>query len=91
MLKLAKEGDRHLAQGNISAARQVYEMAAEGGLAQAAMALAATYDAIELARLKVRGIEPNAKEAQRWYERARQLGAAEAEQRLRRLGANYSR
>jgi hypothetical protein len=45
-------------------------------------------DAIELGRLNVRGIEPNAKEAQRWYELARQLGAAEAEQRLRRLGAN---
>jgi hypothetical protein len=87
-LKLAKEGDRHLAQGNLAAARQVYEMAAEAGLAQAAMALAATYDAAELARLNVRGIEPNAKEAQRWYELARQLGAGEAEQRLRRLGAN---
>jgi hypothetical protein len=87
-LKLAKEGDRHLAQGNVAAARQVYEMAAEAGLAQAAMALAATYDAAELARLNVRGIEPNPKEAHRWYELARQLGAAEAEQRLRRLGAN---
>jgi hypothetical protein len=87
-LKLAKEGDRHLAQGNVAAARQVYEMAAEAGLAQAAMALAATYDAAELARLNVRGIEPNAKEAHRWYELARVLGAGEAEQRLRRLGAN---
>jgi hypothetical protein len=86
-LKLAMEGDRHLAQGNIAAARQVYEMAAEAGLAQAAMALAATYDAAELPRLNVRGIEPNAKEAHRWYELARQLGAGEAEQRLRRLGA----
>jgi hypothetical protein len=86
-LKLAKEGDRHLAQGNIAAARQVYEMAAEAGLAQAAMALAATYDAAELARLNVRGTQPDAKEAHRWYELARQLGAEEAEQRLRRLGA----
>jgi hypothetical protein len=87
-LKLAKEGDQHLSQGNIAAARNVYELAAEAGLAQAAMALAATYDAAELRRLNVRGVEPNAKEAQRWYERARQLGAADAEQRLRRLGAN---
>jgi hypothetical protein len=86
-LKLAKEGDQHLSQGNIAAARNVYELAADAGLAQAAMALAATYDAAELRRFSVRGIEPNAKEAQRWYERARQLGAVEAEQRLRRLGA----
>jgi len=61
---------------------------AAGRRSWAAMALAATYDAAELARLNVRGIEPNAKEAQRWYELARQLGAGEAEQRLRRLGAN---
>lgn len=87
-LKLLKEGDRHLALGNIAAARQVYEMAAEAGLAQAAMALAATYDGAELARLNVRGVEANAKEALHWYELARQLGAAEADQRLRRLGAN---
>jgi hypothetical protein len=86
-LKLAKEGDQHLSQGNIAAARNVYELAAEAGLAQAAMALAGTYDAAELARLNVRGVEPDAREAQRWYERARQLGAADAEQRLRRLGA----
>jgi TPR repeat protein len=86
-LKLTKEGDQHLSQGNVAAARNVYELAAEAGLAQAAMALAGTYDAAELARLNVRGVEPNSREAQRWYERARQLGAADAEQRLRRLGA----
>ena len=52
------------------------------------MALAATYDAAELSRLGVRGLQPDRAVARRWYERARQLGAAEAEQRLRRLGAN---
>jgi hypothetical protein len=87
-LKFLKEGDRQMALGNISAARSVYELAAEAGLAQAAMALGGTYDAAELARLNVRGIQPNAKEARSWYERARQLGASEAEQRLQRLGAN---
>jgi hypothetical protein len=87
-LKLSKEGDKQMAQGNIGAARLVYELAADAGLAQAAMALAATYDAAELARLNARGIQPNAEEAKRWYERARQLGAEDAEQRLLRLGAN---
>jgi hypothetical protein len=87
-LKLFKQGEKQMVQGNIAAARLVYELAAEEGLAQAAMALAATYDAAELARVSVRGIQPNVSEAKRWYERARQLGATEADQHLRRLGAN---
>jgi TPR repeat protein len=52
------------------------------------MALAATYDSAELSRLGVRGLQPDRASALRWYERARQLGAGEAELRLRRLGAN---
>ena len=86
-LKLFKEGNGHVAQGNISAARLVYELAAEVGLGSAAMALAGTYDAVELTRLNVRGVQADTREAKRWYERARDLGEAEAEQRLLRLGS----
>ncbi len=86
--RLMKKGDDHLAEGNVAAARLFYERAADAGLAQAAMALAATFDAAELSRSSMRGIQPDAKEARRWYERARQLGAGDAEQRLRRLGVN---
>jgi TPR repeat protein len=35
--------------------------------------------------LKVQGIAPDPIEARKWYERARELGAAEAEGRLARL------
>ena len=42
----------------------------------------------ELERLNVRGIQPDAKEARRWYERARQLGATDTNKRLERLGAH---
>jgi hypothetical protein len=87
-LRLLKKGDAQLEDGNVSAARLFYERAAEAGLAQGAMALAATFDASEFVRLKLRGIEPDPKEARRWYERARQLGANGVEERLRRLGAN---
>jgi hypothetical protein len=52
------------------------------------MALAGTFDSAELARLQARGIAADRKEARRWYERARQLGAGGADQRLRRLGTN---
>jgi len=81
-----KKGDEELDAGNVAAARLLYEFAADAGLAQAAMALAATFDADELAKLGVRGVAPNPKEARRWYERARQLGAADAAQRITRLG-----
>jgi hypothetical protein len=87
-LRLVKRGDEHLEEGGIAQARLLYERAAEAGLAQGAMALAATYDAAELSRLGVRGLQPDRALALRWYDRARQMGAAEAEQRLRRLGAN---
>ena len=85
--RMMRKGDEQLEEGNVSAARLLYERAAEAGLAQAAMALAATFDAAEFPRLKLRGVEANHNEARRWYERARQLGAAGAEERLRRIGA----
>jgi hypothetical protein len=87
-LRLVKKGDEQLAEGNISAARLFYERAADAGLAQGAMALAGTFDATELAQLGVRGIQPDPKQARRWYERAQQLGASDAEERLRRIGTN---
>jgi TPR repeat protein len=83
--RLMEKGNQELEGGNVSAARLFYEYAADVGLADAAMALAATFDVNELAKLNVRGIKPDAKEAERWYERARQLGATEADQRVRRL------
>jgi hypothetical protein len=87
-MRFLKRGDEHLAEGGIAQARLLYERAAEAGLAQGAMALAATYDPAELERLGVRGLRPDRAAALRWYEKARQLGAREAEQRLRRLGPN---
>jgi TPR repeat protein len=87
-LRLLKRGNEQVAEGGIAQARLLFERAAEAGLAQGAMALAATYDPVELERLGVQGLKPDRAEAARWYEKARQMGAAEAEQRLRRLRAN---
>jgi len=80
-------GEEQLGRGNIYAARQFFERAAEVGLAESALALGATYDPAELQRLKVLGLKPELNEARKWYERARELGAADAEARLRRLGS----
>lgn len=86
-LRFLKKGDEELEDGRVAPARLLYERAAEMGLAQAAMALAATYDAAELAKLNLRNVQPNAALARRWYERALALGAADARERLQRLGA----
>jgi hypothetical protein len=79
-----KKGHERLAEGLVAQARLLYERAADLGLAEAAMALAATYDPAELNRPHLRSVPPDLKEARRWYQRARELGAPEAEQRLRR-------
>jgi hypothetical protein len=84
--KLVVQGDRYLESGNIAVARQFYQRAADGGLALGAIKLAATFDPAELVRLKVQGVVPAPAEARKWYERARELGAPEAEERLARLG-----
>jgi hypothetical protein len=86
-LRLLKKGHEELADGGIAQARLLYERAAEAGLPEGAMAVAATFDADELGRLGVQGLQPDPAAARRWYERAEQLGATEAAQRLRRLGA----
>jgi hypothetical protein len=82
------QGDKYLAGGNIAAARDFYERAAEVGLAEAAIRLAATFDPAELQHVPVQGIVPDRVAARKWYERARELGAADAADRLARLGGS---
>ena len=86
-LGLHAKGLEQLERGNVYAARKFFERAAEAGLAQSAVALAGTYDPDELAKLKVLGLQPDLAAARTWYEKARELGAAEASERLRRLGS----
>jgi hypothetical protein len=86
-LGLHEKGTEQLARGNVFAARRFFERAAEAGLAQSAVALAATYDPDELAKLNVVGLAPDVDAARKWYEKARELGAVEAAERLRHLGA----
>lgn len=83
--ELVSQGERYLTQGKVAAARLFFRQAADLGVAAAALRLAATYDPAELSNLKVQGIAPDPLEARKWYERARELGATEAEARLARL------
>ncbi len=73
--------------GNISAARLFYRRAADAGLAEGALALAGTYDPVELSRMRVAGVQPDIALAREWYQKARDLGAPEADERLRQLGS----
>ena len=84
---LHAKGLEQLERGNVFAARKFFERAAEAGLAQGAVAAAGTYDPDELAKLRVVGLQPDIEAARKWYEKARELGASEAGERLRRLGS----
>ena len=74
--KLLPAGQRHLAHGDIAAARAFFRRAADADVPAAANLLATTYDPIELQRLKVVGLVGDRNEALKWYEHARELGAA---------------
>jgi hypothetical protein len=88
-LDFVKKGHELMATGNVEAARMFYERAADAGLAQGAQALAATFDPDELARRQVvGGLRPDPAAAKRWYERARELGADEADEPIRRLAGS---
>jgi hypothetical protein len=84
--RLLARGEASLANGNVEIARQFLLRAAEAGLAAAALRLGATYDPAELGRLQAQGVVPDPALARKWYERARELGAPEANERLVRLG-----
>jgi TPR repeat protein len=83
--RLVELGDRHMSQGNVAIAREYYARAADLGFAAAALKMGETQDPKELARFNVRGVKPNLAEAKRWYQRALELKASEAEARLLRL------
>ncbi len=71
---LRKRAEEFVAQGDISAARVLLRRAAEARDAQAAFALAETYDPVALQKLGVRGAAPDPALARVWYGKARELG-----------------
>jgi len=82
---LLKQGQDFIAAGDFATARVVLRRAAEAGAAAAALALGQTYDPNALAKMRARGVVPDAEQARRWYETAQRLGSGEAAQRLERL------
>jgi hypothetical protein len=87
-----KLGTELMAAGDIAAARTMFERVAEAGDAAGAFALAETYDPAVLRAMPLRGgITPDAGQARRWYEKARDLGSSAAPERLARLRAAAKR
>jgi len=82
---LRKRGEELLAAGNIAAARLPLRRAAEARDARSALLLARTYDPILLGKLGAHGLAPDVALARLWYQRANELGAAEASERLHML------
>ena len=82
LMKRAKES---LASGDIPVARLLLERAADGQDAGAALMLAQTYDAAVLGTSDVRNIAPEPDKAKSWYQRAAQLGSADAQRRLAQM------
>ena len=74
-----------LASGDISPARLLLERAAEAQEASAALMLAQTYDPSVPGTQDIRNITPDPALARSWYQRAAQLGSADAQRRLSQL------
>lgn len=86
ILILMQKGDENMRDGKVNAARLFYTHAADQGWAEGALAVAATYDEIELSRLKIiGGVEANPDLAREWYEKAKLMGAKDAGERLQRM------
>jgi hypothetical protein len=79
---LLKRGKNLIASGDLVAARIVLGRAADANNAEAALALAATYDPFVLQELKVYGLTGDAAIARTWYEKAAELGSSVAPRRL---------
>jgi hypothetical protein len=74
-----------LAVGDIPAARLLLERAADAQEPIAALLLAQTYDPVVLGTQDARNIIPDLGLARTWYQRAVQLGSAEAQRRLSQM------
>jgi len=74
-----------MAVGDIAAARLLLERAANAQDANAAFILAQTYDPAVLGTKDTRSITADPAAARSWYQKAAQLGSADARQRLTQL------
>ena len=82
---MVKRGKDFFMGGDLASARLLLRRAAEGGSAEAALALGATFDPLVIQRLGAIGAAPDIAQARQWYKRAADLGSAAAMGQLAKL------
>jgi hypothetical protein len=87
MAVLLTRGNALLTDGDVVAARLMYERAARSASAEAAIALGMTYDPRFLAQIGARGVAADTQRAVEWYRRASILGDPQATLLLTQLTA----
>ncbi len=80
-----------LQNGDIAAARLLFQRLADKGSARGALAMAKTYDPEVLSGMSVFGLVPDPKKAAEWYARAAEMGNEQAQERLATLNAGAAR
>ena len=83
---LLVQAKRQLDAGSVASARLLLQRAVEAGSAEAALQLGDTFDLARLYQLGVRGMTGDNAQAVHWYERADELGSAQAKARLLAIG-----
>jgi hypothetical protein len=79
---LMERGRDLLRNGDVASAQLAFRRLAEAGKADAALALAATYDPRYLVEQNLVGIVGDEAKARAWYQRAKELGSTEADRFL---------
>lgn len=82
---LLKRAKSLLAIGDITSARLLLERAADAQEPEAALMLAGTYDPQVLGSQDLRSVAPDPDAARDWYQKAAQMGSADAKRRLGQL------
>jgi hypothetical protein len=82
---LLKRAKSLLSIGDITSARLLLERAADAQEVEAALMLAGTYDPQVLGSLDLRSVAPDPAAARVWYQKAAELGSADAKRRLGQL------
>src|SRR6516164_1440992 len=86
---LIKHGQKMVEVGYLAGARAYFKRAVEAGSGEAAVLLGATYDPAFIDKMGAQGIKPDLMEARSWYERAKQLGVADADAKLAELAQEW--
>jgi hypothetical protein len=86
---LIKHGQKMVEVGYLAGARAYFKRAVEAGSGEAALLLGACYDPAFIEKIGAQGIKPDPQEARNWYERAKQLGIADADAKLAELARQW--